>query len=249
MANGDRGKAEAILQETFLRAWQNPRALVRGPEHGRPWLFTVARRIAIDHFRMAAARVKEVGGEAQEERESTQDPYDEVLAAHDGGRALGELPPHQREVLVHLHFNDLTAGRTGRARRADGHGQVPQLLCRPRSRAPLGGARTGPRQPRIDPLPVAEAKESHGLVSGTLPHHGDRCGRRLAPAGRGDRARRPRPVGHRGHRGGDAAGRGGELGPSAGAPVRRRMAPQHPCGDESLGDGGGGEPGRPQQGP
>ncbi|MFD9355122.1 sigma-70 family RNA polymerase sigma factor [Streptomyces sp. NPDC060031] len=115
MANGDRGKAEDILQETFLRAWQNPRALVRGPEHGRPWLFTVARRIAIDHFRMAAARVKEVGGEAQEERAGAQDPYDEVLAAHDVGRALGELPPHQREVLVHLHFNDHTAARTGRA--------------------------------------------------------------------------------------------------------------------------------------
>ncbi|MFZ3474336.1 sigma-70 family RNA polymerase sigma factor [Streptomyces sp. 4.24] len=115
MANGDRGKAEDILQETFLRAWQNPRALVRGAQHGRPWLFTVARRIAIDHFRMASARVKEVGGEAQEEPAAANDPYDEVLAAHDVGRVLGELPPHQREVLVHLHLNDHTAARTGRA--------------------------------------------------------------------------------------------------------------------------------------
>lgn len=114
MANGDRGKAEDIVQETFLRAWQHPRALARGPEHGRPWLFTVARRIAIDHFRMAAARVKEVGGEVQEERPGSQDPYDEVLAAHDVGRALGELPPHQREVLVHLHLNDHTAAQTAR---------------------------------------------------------------------------------------------------------------------------------------
>ncbi|MET9469879.1 sigma-70 family RNA polymerase sigma factor [Streptomyces sp. NPDC006544] len=115
MANGDRGKAEDILQETFLRAWQNPRALSRGPEHGRPWLFTVGRRIAIDHFRMAAARVKEVGDEAQDERADTLDPYDEVLAAHDVARSLRQLPPHQREVLVHLHFHDHTAARTGRA--------------------------------------------------------------------------------------------------------------------------------------
>ncbi|MFJ6793199.1 sigma-70 family RNA polymerase sigma factor [Streptomyces sp. NPDC091268] len=114
MANGDRGKAEDILQETFLRAWQNPKALARGPEHARPWLFTVARRIAIDHFRMAAARVKEVGGEAQEERVAARDPYEEVLAAHDMGRALRELPPLQREVLVHLHYHDHTAARTGR---------------------------------------------------------------------------------------------------------------------------------------
>lgn len=64
VTNGDRGKAEDILQETLLRAWQHPEAISRGTEQSRPWLFTVARRIAIDHFRMAAARAQEVVGEA-----------------------------------------------------------------------------------------------------------------------------------------------------------------------------------------
>ncbi|MFE0699695.1 sigma-70 family RNA polymerase sigma factor [Streptomyces sp. NPDC058872] len=106
LTSGDRGRAEDMLQETFLRAWQNPQALVRGPEHGRPWLFTVARRIAIDQFRAQSARVKELGDETPEDRVAPDDPYEEIVTAHAVGGALAELPPHQREVLVELHLND-----------------------------------------------------------------------------------------------------------------------------------------------
>lgn len=104
LANGDRGKAEDILQETFVRAWQHPEAISRGAESARPWLFTVARRIAIDHFRMQAARAREVADEACEEHTTGHDPYDEVLAAHEIRLALAELPSHQREVLEQLHL-------------------------------------------------------------------------------------------------------------------------------------------------
>ncbi|MGW2014953.1 sigma-70 family RNA polymerase sigma factor [Streptomyces sp. NPDC001927] len=108
LTSGDRGRAEDMLQETFLRAWQNPQALTRGPEHGRPWLYTVARRIAIDHFRMQAARAKELGDETPEDRAATHDPYEEILVAHDIHGVLAELPPHHRQVLVELHLNDRT---------------------------------------------------------------------------------------------------------------------------------------------
>ncbi|GGY46415.1 RNA polymerase sigma factor SigL [Streptomyces omiyaensis] len=106
LTSGDRGKAEDMLQETFLRAWQNPQALVRGPEHGRPWLFTVARRIAIDHFRTQSARPKELGDETPEDRAAPDDPFEEILSAHAIGDALAELAPHHRDVLVELHLND-----------------------------------------------------------------------------------------------------------------------------------------------
>ncbi|MDH6116806.1 sigma-70 family RNA polymerase sigma factor [Kitasatospora sp. GAS204B] len=106
LTSGDRGRAEDILQETLLRAWQHPEAIAGGPEKSRPWLFTVARRIAIDHFRMRAARAQEVGdGTVPEEADLIHDPYDDVLAAHDIGLALAELPAHHREVLVELHLN------------------------------------------------------------------------------------------------------------------------------------------------
>ncbi|WP_327066495.1 sigma-70 family RNA polymerase sigma factor [Kitasatospora sp. NBC_01302] len=106
VTNGDRGKAEDILQETLLRAWQHPEAISRGPEHSRPWLFTVARRIAIDHFRMAAARAQEVAGEMLEDRPLAEDPYEQVLASRDIAQVLERLQPHHRDVLVELHLKD-----------------------------------------------------------------------------------------------------------------------------------------------
>ncbi|MEU9078448.1 sigma-70 family RNA polymerase sigma factor [Kitasatospora sp. NPDC004745] len=103
---GDRGKAEDILQETLLRAWQHPEALSAGAEQARPWLFTVARRIAIDHYRMAAARAKEVIGEPLEDRPLCDDPYEQVVVARDIALALRRVQKHHREVLVELHLKD-----------------------------------------------------------------------------------------------------------------------------------------------
>ncbi|MEV7188899.1 sigma-70 family RNA polymerase sigma factor [Kitasatospora sp. NPDC093102] len=103
---GDRGKAEDILQETLLRAWQHPGALSKGPEHSRAWLFTVARRIAIDHHRMAASRAPEAIGETVEDRPLADDPYEQVVAARDIAMALRRVQKHHREVLVELHLKD-----------------------------------------------------------------------------------------------------------------------------------------------
>ncbi|MFE4973699.1 sigma-70 family RNA polymerase sigma factor [Kitasatospora sp. NPDC056651] len=105
VTSGDRGKAEDILQETFLRAWQNPAAIERGIEESRPWLFTVARRIAIDHFRSASARAREIGVNSPDEYAGTHDPYEDVIAARDLATAMAELQPHHRDVLVELHLN------------------------------------------------------------------------------------------------------------------------------------------------
>ncbi|MFC8448900.1 sigma-70 family RNA polymerase sigma factor [Kitasatospora sp. NPDC057223] len=115
VTSGDRGKAEDILQETLLRAWQHPEAISRGPELSRPWLFTVARRIAIDHFRMQAARAQEVTDETPEERATTQDPFDEVLGALDIGVALARLQPLHREVLTELHLKGRSVADAARA--------------------------------------------------------------------------------------------------------------------------------------
>jgi len=104
LTNGDRGRSEDIVQETMIRAWQHPEAISRGPEHSRPWLFTVARRIAIDHFRMQASRVKEVASEVPEDGRVVADPFDEVLSTHDIQAALAELTPQHREILIELHL-------------------------------------------------------------------------------------------------------------------------------------------------
>lgn len=103
--HGDWGRAEDILQETLLRAWQHPDAVSHGAELSRPWLITVARRIAIDHYRMQAARATEIMVEAPVERPAGPDPFDQLLVARDLEEALTELRPHHRDVLVELHLN------------------------------------------------------------------------------------------------------------------------------------------------
>ena len=103
---GDWQAAEDLMQETMLRAWRHLETLDTDPQALRPWLFTVARRIAIDHLRMAAARAKEVTDEAPEERRDATDAYEGVLAARDMAAALSVLQPHHRDVLVELHLRD-----------------------------------------------------------------------------------------------------------------------------------------------
>ncbi|HTC68353.1 MAG TPA: sigma factor, partial [Acidothermaceae bacterium] len=40
LTNGDRQRAEDVVQETLLRAWRHPEAIQRSPDAVRPWLFT-----------------------------------------------------------------------------------------------------------------------------------------------------------------------------------------------------------------
>jgi len=57
---GDRGQAEEMVQETFVRLWRSARRF--DPEKGsvRTFTFTIARRVAIDLRRRSAARPNEV---------------------------------------------------------------------------------------------------------------------------------------------------------------------------------------------
>jgi RNA polymerase sigma-70 factor (ECF subfamily) len=61
LTNGDRQRAEDIVQETILRAWRNAHKLnAHGERSLRPWLVTVARRIAIDGYRGEGGYLREV---------------------------------------------------------------------------------------------------------------------------------------------------------------------------------------------
>jgi len=58
---GDQQFAEDLVQETLVRAWKHLDRLAPNVDTLRPWLFTVARRIAIDAARARRARTREVG--------------------------------------------------------------------------------------------------------------------------------------------------------------------------------------------
>ena len=107
LTGGDRGRAEDIVQETLLQAWRHPEALK--PERGpiRPWLLTVARRVAIDHHRARQARPHEVGDDGLDEQ-LTDDGIDQALERWLVADALATLAPAHREALLHTYY----AGRT-----------------------------------------------------------------------------------------------------------------------------------------
>jgi RNA polymerase sigma-70 factor, ECF subfamily len=101
LMSGDRQRAEDIVQETLLRAWQHPEAIADRP--ARPWLFAVARNLAIDAYRAKRARPHEVGEAALEVLPGSDDA-DRALESWAVADALGELRPEHRNVLLETYY-------------------------------------------------------------------------------------------------------------------------------------------------
>jgi RNA polymerase sigma-70 factor (ECF subfamily) len=59
LTGGDRHRAEDMVQETMLRAWTHRANLDIQHRSPRPWLITVARRLAVDAHRARQTRPQE----------------------------------------------------------------------------------------------------------------------------------------------------------------------------------------------
>ncbi|WP_308378047.1 sigma-70 family RNA polymerase sigma factor [Streptomyces sp. ISL-98] len=101
---GDRQRAEDLLQETLVRAWQHPEALASGHDSMRPWLFTVGRRLAIDARRARRSRPYEVGADALEHSALPDDHAERSVTALDVREAVRTLRGAHREVLTQVYF-------------------------------------------------------------------------------------------------------------------------------------------------
>ena len=109
LTGGDRQRAEDIVQETLLRAWRNAHRLgAQGQQSLRPWLVTVARRIAIDDHRSVSARPPETYDRELESFPSTGDDTDRVLQLMTVTDALRTLSQSHREILVETYFRGRT---------------------------------------------------------------------------------------------------------------------------------------------
>jgi len=105
---GDWQAAEDLMQETMVRAWRHLETLNTDPQTLRPWLFTVARRIAIDRFRARVVRPPETEPESLEEAVEPGEPYELLLDRATVVGALRELSEVHRTALVQVYLMDRT---------------------------------------------------------------------------------------------------------------------------------------------
>jgi RNA polymerase sigma-70 factor (ECF subfamily) len=108
---GDRQRAEDIVQETLLRAWRNGHKLDWDSGMSlRPWLVTVARRIAIDDHRSEGARPTEIY-DLDLESMSPTDDTDRTLRSMAVVDAMRDLSAPHREILLHTYFYGRTVAQ------------------------------------------------------------------------------------------------------------------------------------------
>jgi RNA polymerase sigma-70 factor (ECF subfamily) len=101
---GDQALAEDLVQETMLRVWRKFDLLPDDVSAVRPWLFTVARNIAIDRARARQSRPAEVDIGDISWVGSPSDAVEALLTAQTVREALVKLTPEHRAVLVELYY-------------------------------------------------------------------------------------------------------------------------------------------------
>src|ERR1700746_839421 len=101
LTGGDRQRAEDLVQETIVRAWRHPQAVAHRP--ARPWLFAVARNLAVDAYRARQSRPAEVGQAAPDTLPADEDP-DRMLESGAVAGALASLRPDHRKVIVETYY-------------------------------------------------------------------------------------------------------------------------------------------------
>jgi RNA polymerase sigma factor (sigma-70 family) len=109
---GDRGVAEEIAQEAFLRAWRHGDSY--DPRRGQvaTWLLSITRNLAIDRARLR--RTEPVAPEllatmqlaAWERAGRGEAPVDDIVDIRD---AIAALPEDQRRALLMAALHGLTA--------------------------------------------------------------------------------------------------------------------------------------------
>ena len=120
---GDDAVAEDLTTATFEKAWKARRRFRRDRAAFSTWLFTIARNVAIDHFRrrrptLSLETIEQQGNELFRSREAS--PEDALAYADDLARLgvlLARLPPREQELVALKYGAGLTnrsiAGMTG----------------------------------------------------------------------------------------------------------------------------------------
>ncbi|MEX5635955.1 sigma-70 family RNA polymerase sigma factor [Parafrankia sp. FMc2] len=112
LCDGDRGRAEDVVQETFLRAWNHLDRLV--PEKGsvNGWLRRVAHNIVVDGHRMRRARPTELELTPEHADTATQpDLSESLLDTMMLATLLERIGKAHRAALVETYLLGRTTGQ------------------------------------------------------------------------------------------------------------------------------------------
>jgi RNA polymerase sigma-70 factor (ECF subfamily) len=102
---GDQGLAEELVQETFVRLWQQARRFDPARGTVSSFLFAIARRIAVDLWRRPSSRPFEPEP-AEAEAAATHDPVNGVLEGLAVRDAMQSLSPAHRQILELFYGQD-----------------------------------------------------------------------------------------------------------------------------------------------
>ena len=103
----DGGLAEDLVQETFVRLWRSAGRYDPERSSVRTFVYTLARRAAIDLWRRGS-RSPAASDPPEREDGAAGAAFDEAMLRLDVGEALGTLSPAHREVLELQYRSDLT---------------------------------------------------------------------------------------------------------------------------------------------
>jgi RNA polymerase sigma-70 factor (ECF subfamily) len=113
----DRGRAEDIVQETFVRAWRHLPRLLADDRPLRPWLYQVTRRLSIDAARADDARPVLVLDDGSMPEPAVAAEVDRLLDRTVLADAVRSLSPHHRTLVIETYLRDMpttvTAARLG----------------------------------------------------------------------------------------------------------------------------------------
>jgi RNA polymerase sigma factor (sigma-70 family) len=112
-ALGDRGLAEEVTQQVFVKAWRAAASVDDSRELG-PWLAAIARRTAIDVYRRESSRTG-----APLDAVAADDPalvtagasVEAMYETWEVRQAVDDLPQDERDVVRLQHFEGMTHGQ------------------------------------------------------------------------------------------------------------------------------------------
>jgi RNA polymerase sigma-70 factor (ECF subfamily) len=105
----DASRAEDVVQETLLRAWQHPEVVGDSERSARAWLFTVARNMIIDErrsprFRKVVARLEDPGVPERSTPDQVDSALDRLLIAD----AMAQMSVDHRAVIERSYYRGWT---------------------------------------------------------------------------------------------------------------------------------------------